>query len=295
MSRSGASRRSSPRRGGFTLVELLLATMLAGVVTALSALTFQSVSHGWQVSADYLDKSQRADYALEQVISGLRSAYYPRGGSQSADYGFVLENRGDGSRPDRSDVISWTKTGPAIVGNRSDLADTVHRVQVMVLEEGDDDYAQPISRTGLYARLCRDAALVPKDSDGADYTFANADLYQPLLVADGVTGFNCRVLATADAASDSGAKGEAEVEKRDFEDEFSASNALPYKVELTFFVEKADESFLSRRDRAPIVRIVRIPLHEQSLDGAATPDDAADGKGADGGKSSGGGKGGTGK
>lgn len=293
MSRSGASRRRSPGRGGFTLVELLLATMLAGVVTALSALTFQSVSRGWQVSADYLDKTQRADYALEQVISGLRSAYYPRSGSQSADYGFVLENRGDGSRPDRSDVISWTKTGPAIVGNRSELADTVHRVQVMVLEEGEDGYAQPIQRTGLYARLCRDAALVPKDgSDGADYTFANADLYQPLLVADGVTGFNCRVLATADEASgsSSSAKGEAKLEKRDFEDEFASSNSLPYKVELTFFVEKADDTFRSRRDRAPIVRIVRIPLHEQSLDGAVTPDDAADGKGGGGGKGGSGGK-----
>lgn len=284
MSRSGASRPRSLRTG-FTLVELLLATLLAGVVTVLSVLTFQSVSRGWQVSADYLDKTQRVDYALEQVVSGLRSAYYPHAGSQSADYGFVLEDRGDGSRPDRSDVISWTKTGSAIVGNRSDLADTVHRVQVMVLEEGDGDYAQPIGRTGLYARLCRDAALVPKDADDdQDYTFANDDLYQPLLIADGVTGFNCRVLATADDASDSGAKGESKLEKRDFEDEFSASNSLPYKVELTFFVEKADDEFQSRRDRAPIVRIVRIPLHEQSLDGAATPDDATSGKGASGGK-----------
>ena len=275
----------APRRG-FTLVEMLLATLLVGVLTALSVMTFQSVSRGWQVSADYLDKMQRTDYALGQVISGLRSMYYPHDGKQNDDYGFVLEDRGSGESPDRSDVITWSKTGPAIVGTKSALADTVHRVQVLVLEEGNDDYAEPIQKTGLYARLCGDAAIIPKDdADDTDYTLGNADLYQPVLVADGVTGFNCRVLAAADAAKGS-SKSEGENEKRDFEDEFSASNAVPYKVELTFFVEKADEAFRSQSRRAPMARIVRIPIHEQSLDGAAPPGgaggDAA--KGAKGGK-----------
>ena len=266
---------------GFTLIEMLLATLLVGVLTALSVLVFQSISRSWQVSTDYLDKLQRTDYALNQVISGLRSMYYPHDGKQSADYGFVLENRGEGDRPDKSDVITWSKTGPAIVGTKNAIADTVHRVQVMVLEEGDDDYAEPIQRTGLYARLCRDAAIVPKDdADGTDYTFANADLYQPVLVADGVVGFNCRVLATADAATSSTAANKAENDRKKFEDEFTASNAVPYKVELTFFVEKADETFRSRRDRAPLVRIVRIPIHEQSLDGAATPGGAEEKGGA---------------
>jgi len=258
---------------GFTLVEMLLATLLVGVLTALSVMTFQSVSRGWQVSADYLDKMQRTDYALGQVVSGLRSMYYPHDGKQNADYGFVLEDRGSGESPDRSDVITWSKTGPAIVGTKSALADTVHRVQVMVLEEGNDDYAEPIRKTGLYARLCGDAAIVPKDdAEDTDYTFGNADLYQPVLVADGVSGFNCRVLAKA-ADAKGGTKSEGENEKRDFEDEFNASNAVPYKVELTFFVEKPDEAFRSQTARAPMVRIVRIPIHEQSLDGAAPPGD----------------------
>lgn len=277
--RAGCVRKGASGRG-FTLIEMLLATLLVGVLTALSALTFQSVSRGWQVSADYLDKMQRTDYALNQVIAGLRSMYYPHDGKQSADYGFVLEDRGKGEDPDRSDVITWSKTGPAIVGTKSALADTVHRVQVMVLEEGNDDYAEPIQKTGLYARLCGDAALIPKDdNDDTDYSFGNADLYQPVLVADGVTGFNCRVLAKADGQK-GGAGNESENEKRDFEDAFAESNAVPYKVELTFFVEKADESFRSRTQRAPMVRIVRIPIHEQSLDGAATPGSGEkDGKG----------------
>lgn len=284
--RGGSLPKAGGRKGrsGFTLVEMLLATLLVGVLTALSVMTFQSVSRGWQVSTDYLDKMQRTDYALGQVIAGLRSMYYPHDGKQNADYGFVLEDRGSGEDPDRSDVITWSKTGPAIVGTKSALADTVHRVQVMVLEEGNGDYAEPIQKTGLYARLCGDAALIPKDSgDDTDYSFANDELYQPILVADGVTGFNCRVLATAEEGKSGATDGAGENEKRDFEDTFDASNAVPYKVELTFHIEKPDENFRSQTVRAPMVRIVRIPIHEQSLDGALPPggeETEKEGKGA---------------
>ena len=182
-------------RKGFTLVEMLLATLLIGVLTTFSILTFRSVSNGWQVSADYLDKMQRTDYALNQVVSGLRSMYYPHDGSQNEKYGFVLRDNGSGDDPERSDIIEWSKLGSAIVGSMSDKANSVHRVQIMVLEEGDDEYAEPIQKTGLYARIMRDSALgEDQDEDNTDLTFANADLYQPVLVADGITGFNCRVL-----------------------------------------------------------------------------------------------------
>ena len=258
-------------RRGFTMIEMLLATMLVGVLTTFSVLTFRSVSHGWQVSADYLDKMQRTDYALNQVVSGLRSMYYPHDGSQNEKYGFMLTNNGDGEDPRRSDVIEWSKLGSALVGTKSDKADSVHRVQVMVLEEGDDDYAEPIQKTGLYARIMRDSALgEDKDEDDTDLTFGNAELYQPLLIADGVTGFNCRVLKSVEDAEASGAK-DNENDKKKFEDEFSESNSVPYKVELTFQIEKPDDNFRSQTRRAPLVRIVRIPIHEQSLDGAAPP------------------------
>ena len=265
-------------RRGFTLIEMLLATMLVGVLTTLSVLTFQAVTHAWQVSTDYMDKMQRTDYALNQVIAGLRSMYYPHDGSQNEKYGFVLSDRGDGKRPDDSDVIEWSKTGTAIVGDKNAIADTVHRVQVMVLEEGDADYEVPIQKTGLYARLCGDAALIPKDdNDDTDYSFANPELYQPILIADGVVGMNCRVLKKAEDAK-GGVRNEGENDKKKFEDTFAESNAVPYKVELTFFIESPDEALRSQTRRAPMVRIVRIPIHEQSLDGASPPSAGKDDK-----------------
>ena len=257
----------------FTMVELLLATFIVGVITAVSALTFNAVTRGWQISTDYIDKMQRTDYALNQVISGLRSMYYPHDGKQDDRYGFQLTDNGEGDDPRRSDVITWSKTGPAIVGTKNAIADTVHRVQVMVLEEGDNDYVEPIQKTGLYARLCGDSALIPKsdEADETDYTFSNMELYQPILIADGVVGFNCRVVKTAKDGKSDSPRNSGENDKEKFENEFSESNSVPYKVELTFQVESADENLRSQKTRAPLVRIIKIPIHEQSLDGGAPP------------------------
>lgn len=267
-------------KNAFTMVELLLATLLVGVLTTLSILTFQSVTRSWIGSTEYMDKLQRTDYALNQLVAGLRSAYYPHDGKQDERYGFVLVNNGDGEKSDDSDEIEWSKTGAAIIGNKSALADTVHRIKVMILEEGNDDYGVEIEKTGLYARVCADSALNPKDDekDSPDkgYGFGNDELYQPMLIADGIVGFNCRVLPTADEA-------ESENDDSRFEDEFSASNAVPYKVELTFYVADSDGRSY-RTDTAPVMKIVRLPIHEQSLDGAAPPGAEGEGSKKGGGK-----------
>lgn len=255
-------------RRGFTLVEILCAVFIVGIVTTLSVATFNAVSRGWEISTDYLDKTQRTDYALNQLVSGLRSMYYPHDGQQDYNYGFMLTDNGDGEDPDSSDVIEWSKTGTAIVGNKSAVADTVHRVRVMILEEGNHDYNDEITVTGLYARQCPDVALRPEDDD-IDYTFENDEMYQPVLIADGIVGFNCRVLKDAE-------KVESETDEKLFEDEWESSNSVPYKVQLTFRI--ADPEGRSyRTNTAPLMRIIRIPIFEQSQDGAATPTD--EGKG----------------
>lgn len=246
------------------MVEIILAVVLLSVVTVVTTMTFNAVTHGWQASTDYLDKMQRTDFALNQVVSGLRSLYYPHGGEQSYDYGFQLFDHGEGDDPSSSDVIEWSKRGSAIIGSKSADADSVHRVQLMVLEEGNSDYIDPIEVTGLYARHCPDVTLRPKNNpDDIDFTFANDEMYQPVLISDGIAGFNCRVLKDKE-------KVEYEHDDSLFEDEWESSNSVPYKVELTFYLEDPDGRAY-RSTAAPIMRIVRLPLHEQSLDGAAPP------------------------
>ena len=57
------------------MIEMLLAVLMVGVLTVYSFMTFKAVTRGWQVSTEYLDKQQRTDYALNQVVAALRSMY----------------------------------------------------------------------------------------------------------------------------------------------------------------------------------------------------------------------------
>lgn len=254
---------------GFTLVELLLAVLLLGMMSVVSIVTYRAVTNGWRVSREYMDTLQRTDYSLDQLVSGLKCAYYPHNGEQTYDYGFQLTNNGDGDSPRESDVIEWTKKGPALVGGSS-AGDATHRIQVRVLEEGDSTWGERIEKTGLYARVKPMAKVMPESTshtDDDEFTFANEELYRPILIAKDVDGFNCRVQATAPETTDNKKKEDKEA----FEDEYAASNSVPYKVQLTFYVQKEDPEYASRRQRVPILRIVRLPVHEQSLDGAALP------------------------
>ena len=60
---------------GFTLLELIMAVTLLGVMTAVTFATFRAVTNGWRVSREYLDRLERTDYALDQLVSGLKCAY----------------------------------------------------------------------------------------------------------------------------------------------------------------------------------------------------------------------------
>jgi len=270
-----SSKRSGSRgvRRAFTMIEMLVATMLVGALTTLSVLTFQAVAHGWQSSTDYLDKLQRTDYALNQLIVALRSAYYPE--TSDENYGFYdpYDRRGD--RPSDSDIIEWTKKGSALIGSENAMADSVHKVRVMILEEGDtedgdDDkferfrFKEPIRKTGLYARAFIDPGLANKSKEGEK---DSQEFYQqPTLVADGVVGFRCRTIKEPPSKTNgrgAGRKGGYEKDDDAVADKYE-DKKFPYKVELTLFVEKRDDDYRSQKERSTVVRIIRLPIYEQS-------------------------------
>lgn len=265
------------------MLELILAVMLLGVMTTVSIVTYRAVTTGWRVSRDYVDRLERTDYALDQLVSGLKCAFYPHAGAQSAEYGFLLTDNGSGENPRESDVIEWTKKGPALVGG-SATGDAVHRIQVRVLEKGDSDWGERIERTGLYARVKPMARVMPSSTSQKtekDFDFSSDELYRPVLIAKDIEGFNCRVQAKEPEDSEKSGREDKDA----YEDEFLSSNAVPYKVQLTFYVLKEDPEYASRKQRVPIVRVVRLPVHEQSLDGAALPgDERADAGAKKGGK-----------
>ena len=282
-------------RRAFTLIELLLATMLVGVLTTLSILTFQAVTHGWQASTDYLDKMQRTDYALNQLIIALRSAYWPESGDAGSSkaekttkgggnkgeernqYGFYDPYDREGGRPSDSDIIEWTKKGSALIGSENVMADSVHRVRVMILEEGDtedgdDDkferfkFREAVKKTGLYARAFVDPGLA---SSGEEKDDAREYYPQPTLVADGVVGFRCRTIKEPPSKTNdkSRKKGGYDKDSDAVQDKFEDSG-FPYAVELTLFMEKRDDEFLSQKEKSTVVRVIKIPVYEHSQGGS---------------------------
>ena len=279
-------------RSGFTMIELLLATMLVGVLTTLSILTFQAVTHGWQASTDYLDKVQRTDYALNQLIIALRSAYYPESKSSESSsktagkgsdpskarntYGFYDPYDREGDRPNDSDIIEWTKKGSALIGSENAMADSVHRVRVMILEEGDtedgdDDrfetfkFREAIKKTGLYARAFVDPGLASTSEEKDTREFYQ----QPTLIADGVVGFRCRTIKEPPSKTNDkgGKKGSYDKDSDAIQDKFE-DKGFPYAVELTLFIEKRDDEFFSQKEKSTVVRVVKIPVYEHSQGGS---------------------------
>lgn len=278
------------------MIEMLLATMLVGLLTTLSVLTFQAVTHGWQASTDYLDKMQRTDYALNQLIIALRSAYWPEGGESASSkssettkgggtgdgkdrnqYGFYDPYDREGERPSDSDIVEWTKKGSALIGSENAIADAPHRVRVMILEEGDtedgdDDkferfrFREPVKKTGLYARAFVDPSIA---SDTTEKDDAH-DLYpQPTLVADGVVGFRCRTIKEPPSKTNdkSRKKGGYDKDSDAVQDTFE-DKGFPYAVELTLFMEQRDDEFFSQKEKTTIVRVVKIPVYEHSQGGS---------------------------
>ena len=215
------------------------------------------------------DSVRNAEYALTQVVSGLRSAYYPTTGKQDYAYGFQLYDNGED--PEDSDTIQWVKLGTSIVGNRSQLSETPHTVRVWVQKEGRDGPG------GLWVKAGR-LDLLADDPD-VEVDFNDDEQFEPYPLIEGVQGFDCKVQSKPDSVEGDGTPK--------WEDTWDTSNSIPYRVKLTFWMTPAKET----GDPVPIMRVVEIPLWDISQNPVTVSSDDDGGKGSKkGGSSSGGGK-----
>lgn len=233
--RAAAGGRAKARRG-FTLLELILAIMILAVMMMLSFFCFDAVIQSWQAGVEMSNSMGQADYVMDQLASGLRSAYYPDVGAQLDEYGFQLVDNGEG--PGASDFISWVKIGRALVGEDCGFAESPHRTNVSVGSNGKG--GQP---GGLDVRAWR-VDLQLDDFDPAEQA-------QTISTAPRVIGFNCRVL------------DKDQPEKNDepnWQDEWSCSNCIPKAVEITLYMSPPKED----EDPLEVKRIVEIPMFDLS-------------------------------
>ena len=252
------------------MLEILLAIMILSIMTIISTLVFQTVVRNWTIATEMADSMQRVDYVTAQVTYALRSAYFPTSEKTTEADGFMLLDHNENNDPDESDVISWTKLGPAIVGRNSRFARSPHRVTLFVRSERDADEEHP---AGLIAQVIGEDKFRPDDFDDEDET--NWDWF---LLGSQVQGFNCRVLDKDEPFSSGMAN---------WQDTWDTSNCIPRRVQLTFWMKPIDED----KDPYPVVRVLDIPLWDISQNPLKTDSTAKD-DGRGGTKTSGG-KGGS--
>lgn len=232
-------------RLGLTLIEVLLSMALLGTIVTIAYMTFATAVRSWRAGNRLADHLNHADYTIEQLVMGLRSAYYADTGRVEARYGFVHEPGEAGGYP--ADRFSWVKLGGALVGGDPLLSGTPHRVEVFV--DPPTGLSQELAdglTHGLGVRAWRiDAQAVDFDPDSVEAVF----------LSPRILGLQCR-MAESEALT---AMDPGEIEWLD-EWDAAVTNRLPRAVELTLFIEPA------RPDGEPLEvrRIVQLPMAERA-------------------------------
>jgi len=235
--RSGAPRPQRRGRRGFTLLELMIAVMVLSVMMLLSFFCFNAVVRSWQEGMEMADSMGQADYVMEQLASGLKSAYYPDVGAQLDEYGFQFKDGGE--ETEAHDSISWVKIGRALVGEDCGFAESPHRVDLYVEDGGDDKK----SAGGLMVNAWRVDLQLDDFDPSKDVT--------PIALSPKVIAFNCRMLDKDQPEKD---------DEPNWQDEWNTSNCIPKAVEITLYMKPVKEG----GDPLEVKRVVEIPMFDLS-------------------------------
>lgn len=263
------------RRAGFTLLEMLLAITILAIMTVVTSVVFSSVTNSWKKATTVAEQMQTVDYALNQIVSGLRSAYYPADGNQKDEWGLALYDNGEGEDASSSDMVEWTKLGNSIVGDKSVLAETSHRVRLWVEDKPRVRTGTNIEEpAGLWVRVWNPDLFSEEGNDNFD----DEEYGEEFLLVEDIIGFDCVVQKDAKEVEEDG--------RPKWEETWDTSNCVPYRVKITFRVkppEKGDEPL-------PILRVVEIPVWNLSqkpfsLDSSGKGKDKNDSKNGGKGKS----------
>ncbi|OVE76177.1 hypothetical protein BVX97_01950 [bacterium E08(2017)] len=216
------------KREAFTLLELLLALSLLSIISVVTYLTFSTCLRAWRKGTSMTESLHHGDYVMEQLVMGVRSMYYP-GGDAAKEYGFWHTDSGTDEYS--GDEISWVKLGSSLVGSDSPLVDTPHRVKFYLHEDEEKDR--------VYVAMKAWQLLgQPEEFDPEEI--------EPVYLSRKVVGFNCRPAWQIKQEDD----------EIDWQDEWEQTNKIPTAMEITLYLEPAEE------DGDPVVmqRIVGIPV-----------------------------------
>lgn len=220
------------RRGAFTLLEILVAVAILGLVATTVAFVMGVGVEAWRAGTEMSEESHDGEGVMEQIVMALRSAYYPANGSPDWDFGFQLEDGGDGESA--QDSISWVKIGNSLVGEDTPWAGAAHRVRLFVEDSQAGD------GPGLYVAAWQTV--------GQAEDFDPDEDVEPLLLSDRVVGFDCRVQDPSKAIEVG--------EPYEWIDEWETSNRIPDHVLITLALRPQRKG----ADPDVLVRCVQLPM-----------------------------------
>jgi prepilin-type N-terminal cleavage/methylation domain-containing protein len=238
--------RENRKECGFTLLELMMAIMIMSIMTLLSFFAFDAVVQSWHAGIEMSDSMQQVDYVMNEIESGLRSAYFSTTVKKDDEKGLAFVKDGEGA--EARDSLEWMKLGRAFVGKlkaqdgKTEIAEMPHRVRIYV-SEGDRNSDEP---AGLMAKAWSNDF---RDTDKEEFDIEKD--VKPILISPRVTAMECKVLKEP---PDKDAK---EVK---WEEEWTSSNALPYKVSVTLYLQPVKEG----DDPIIVARDIEIPVWKYS-------------------------------
>lgn len=222
---------ADPRpRGGFTLLEVLVALGVFIAVMGIVGTTLVATVNGWDRGQKALDELRRGEHVMDQLASALRSTCGGGASTKKGIYAFQLANT-DIDPP--AAQLSWVTASPAFLPPGSPLAYGTHRIGLSIETLTD----------GRPALAVRAWPYLVTDQD-------EIAAIEPGFLAPNISGFMCRCY---------------DFQVQDWTLDWTSSNALPALVEITLYVSSATNSTAE-----PLIlqRLIDMPLGATNVNNA---------------------------
>lgn len=212
------TRSTSPRRRAFTLIEIMMALAIFGLLLAAIYASWTLIIRSAQVGLEASVRLQRERIALrtiEESLSCVRSFEADR-----QHYGFVAENGDNG-------YLSFVARLPESFPRSGRFGDFDIRRVAFSLENGPDSQPQLVLR--------QTPILMELDQEEQDH---------PLVLARGVSKMAFEFW---------------DDRKKDWVDEWVATNQLPKMVKLSLTFQRTQQGHVSFQPGVTVSRLIQLP------------------------------------
>ncbi len=224
-------------RGGFTLLELLVAMVILVIAMSIAFQAFSGTIRGWKRGSEVIDGIKHGDFAMTQLVKALRSTIYFYNSRKT--YAFKIEKENSDGFP--ADSISFVTSSSAFIPKNSPFSSGPHRIRLFV---------GPADSGGSALFATPMPAVVDDEAYEDEYNS------EPLLVSRAIQGMEILLW---------------DKETEDWVEDWEKENSIPERIRIVLFVASENE------DEEPIefTRILEIPVALSVKEKLASPSSTA--------------------